>query len=183
MRDLQAGRVIGEREVLVPEVAGLLGHGANRVAAVGPVGVHVQVALELRAQRVPRPRCRVLRDARAASAGSSASCPRALRRSPSRSCRRCREVPSAGPRRRGTAARIRARREISRAARRNACWRWRGARPRISRSAMRSRASTGVMCRPYLPVGRARRRSEAALVYSRLRRADRVAEGARLLSE
>ena len=36
-------------------------------------------------------------------------------------------------------------REISRAARRNACWRGAGARPRNRRSAMRSRASTGVM--------------------------------------
>ena len=51
VRDLQPRRVIGEREVVVPEVADLLGHRANRVAAVRPVGVHVQVALQLRAQR------------------------------------------------------------------------------------------------------------------------------------
>ena len=47
VRDRQPGRVVGEREVLVPERARLLGHRADRVAAVGPVGVHVQVALEL----------------------------------------------------------------------------------------------------------------------------------------
>ena len=44
--------MVGEREVLVTEVARLLGHGADRVAAVGPVGVTVQVAAQLRAQRL-----------------------------------------------------------------------------------------------------------------------------------
>ena len=52
--DLQAGRVVGEREILVPEVAGLPGHRRDRVAAVRPVRVRVQVALQVRAQRLPR---------------------------------------------------------------------------------------------------------------------------------
>ena len=52
--DLEARRVVGEREVLVPEVAGLAGHRRDRVAAVGPVGVGVQIALQLRAQRLAR---------------------------------------------------------------------------------------------------------------------------------
>ncbi len=42
-----------------------------------------------------------------------------------------------------------ARATTSRAARRKACWRWAGSRPRMRRSAMRSRASTGVTPRPY----------------------------------
>ena len=46
--------MVGEREVLVPEVARLAGHRRDRVAAVGPVGVRVQIALELRAQRLAR---------------------------------------------------------------------------------------------------------------------------------
>ena len=97
VRDLQPGRVIGEREVLVPERARLLGHRADRVAAVGPVGVHVQVALELRAQRLARRRCPASPRARAASRGTSASPRRAPRRSPPRSCRRCPGDPAAGP--------------------------------------------------------------------------------------
>ena len=52
-------------------------------------------------------------------------------------------------------------RDTSRAARRNACTRYDGARPRISSSAIRSSASTGVTP-PKVPV-RGRRR---ALVYS-----------------
>ena len=39
VRDLEPGRMVGEREVLVAEVARLAGHGRDRVAAVGPVGV------------------------------------------------------------------------------------------------------------------------------------------------
>ena len=54
VRDLQAGRVVGEREVVVPDVADALGHGADRVAAVGPVGVHVQVAAQRAPDRIAR---------------------------------------------------------------------------------------------------------------------------------
>ena len=38
----------------MPEIARLAGHGCDRVAAIGPIGVRVQVAAELRAQRVAR---------------------------------------------------------------------------------------------------------------------------------
>ncbi len=54
VRDRQARRMVGEREVLVPERPGALRHHLDRVAAVGPVGVDVQVALQLRTQRVAR---------------------------------------------------------------------------------------------------------------------------------
>ena len=46
--------MVGEREVLVADVADPLGHRADRVAAVGPVGVHVQVAAQRGPDRVPR---------------------------------------------------------------------------------------------------------------------------------
>ena len=78
--DREAGRVVGEREVLVAEVARLLGHRADRVAAVGPVGVAVQVAAQLRAQRFAVVGAGLAARARAASAGTAASRPRALRR-------------------------------------------------------------------------------------------------------
>ena len=50
--------MVGEREVLVPEVARLLGHRADRVAAVGPVGVAVQITAQLHPQRFARVRAR-----------------------------------------------------------------------------------------------------------------------------
>ena len=46
VRDLQLWRVVGEREVAVPELDGLVRHRLDRGAAVGPVGVEVQVAGE-----------------------------------------------------------------------------------------------------------------------------------------
>ena len=50
VRDRKARRVIGEREILVAECTRLVGHRIDRVATVRPVGVRVQVALQLRAQ-------------------------------------------------------------------------------------------------------------------------------------
>ena len=48
--DRQPRRVVGERDVLVAEVARRLGHLLDRRAAVGPVRVRVQVAAQQRAQ-------------------------------------------------------------------------------------------------------------------------------------
>src|SRR5205823_3302948 len=49
--DLEPRRVVGEREVVVAEVACLGGHRLDGVAAVGPVRVRVQVTFQPRAQR------------------------------------------------------------------------------------------------------------------------------------
>jgi hypothetical protein len=48
--DGEPGGVVGERQVLVADGDRGLGHLPDRAAAVGPVGVRVQVALERRAQ-------------------------------------------------------------------------------------------------------------------------------------
>ena len=180
VRDRQPRRMVGEREVLVAERPRLLGHRADRVAAVGPVGVHVQVALELRAQRFARLGCPASPRVRAASAGTRASRPRAPPRSPPRSCRRCRGDPSAGP----SSARNRSSdsgtREISRAARRNACWRGAGARAAHEEV---GDALEGLDRRHAPKVPRPRVGPKVPSYTRWLRRADRVAEGARLLSE
>jgi hypothetical protein len=47
VRDRQPRRVIGQREVFVAERARFFGHRANRIAAVRPVGVHVEITFEL----------------------------------------------------------------------------------------------------------------------------------------
>ena len=52
--------MVGQRDPLVPEITGGLGHLLRRAAAVGPVGVGVAVAAQRGPQRRP-PRCGPLR--------------------------------------------------------------------------------------------------------------------------
>ena len=180
LRDLQARRVVGEREVLVAEVARLVGHRADRVAAVGPVGVRVQVALELRARSAsPVVGARARRRASSSLARYAGVSPVERLGDDRRGLvADARDVLEPAVRRRGTQLRL-----------------GHARRSRAPRAGTPARGTTGSPPRieqlgdalerldrrhaPTVPVGA----RVGPLVYSRSRRADRVAEGARLLSE